>query len=87
MRIGLGGLIQIGRGLLDLAEREIAGSAAEQRLDLLGVEPARSAEICDREVVLMIALVDQGTALKRLRIVGIEPDRAVELVERRRGLA
>src|SRR3954447_6609731 len=85
--IGLGSLIQIGRGLLGLAEGEITGGAAEQRLDLLRVKAARGTEIGDGEVVLVLALVDQGAAIERLRIVGIEPDRVIEFIERGRRLA
>ncbi|MET4736539.1 hypothetical protein ABIF73_000678 [Bradyrhizobium japonicum] len=87
MRIGLGGLIEIGCRFLDLADGDVADGAAEQRLDLLRIEPVGGTEIGDGEIMLVVALIDQGATIKCLCVVGIERDGPVELVQRAGRLA
>jgi hypothetical protein len=80
-------LVEVGGRFPGLVEREVAGRAAEQRLELLRRQAVGRGEILDRLLVLLLALIDQSAAIKGLHVVRIERDRAIEFRECFLGLA
>src|SRR6202035_375754 len=82
LRIGLHRLVKIGGRLFGLVQSEVAERAAEQRLGLPRPQTTRCGKIVDRELVLLLALIEQAAIVIRLSVIGTKADRLVEILKR-----